>query len=330
MSHRHGSSSFPALGSTAFVAVTDERRLELAIREVRGEVDDLDRSCSRFRDDSELSRLNAAAPRSVSVSHLLLEAVQIALRAAILTDGDVDPTIGLALISLGYGSDFGSIGNPGPARFAAVRGWKSVEVDASRSTIRLPRGVALDLGATAKALGADRAARRAHAATGCGVLVGLGGDFAMAGAPPPSGWRIRVTDDHSAGVSSPGQWIAVRSGGLATSSTTARRWSAAGEPMHHLVDPATSRPVEAIWRTATVAAACCVDANIASTAAIIKRERTAEWLRARGLPSRLVSVAGTARHLGGWPADGEELPIAQEQPPDKRPTRASASLVAPA
>ncbi len=177
--------------------------------------------------------------------------------------------------------------------------------------MRVARGVKLDLGATAKALAADRAAASAHQAAGCGVLVSLGGDIAIAGEPPEGRWRIRVTDDHRSDERAPGQSITLSSGGLATSSTTTRRWRTEAGPAHHLVDPATGRPAEGVWRTVSVTAASCLDANIASTAAIIRGERAIAWLESLGLPSRLVTVDGRVRHIGGWPAEGDDLaPVA--------------------
>jgi FAD:protein FMN transferase len=140
------------------------------------------------------------------------------------------------------------------------------------------------------------------------VLVGLGGDIALAGPPPENGWRIRVTDDHRAGVDAPGQWIRLRSGGLATSSTIVRRLSAGDQLVHHLLDPATGRPVTGPWRTASVAAGSCLDANIASTATIVRGEAAASWLESLGLPTRLVTGSGASVHLAGWPADGDDLP----------------------
>jgi thiamine biosynthesis lipoprotein len=98
-------------------------------------------------------------------------------------------------------------------------------------------------------------------------------------------------------------------GGLATSSTTVRRREQDGNAAHHVIDPATGRPAEAHFRTVSVAAASCLDANIASTAAIIRGSGAVAWLAANGLPGRLVRTSGTVRHVGGWPADGEELPI---------------------
>ncbi len=306
--------SFPALGSTALLAVTDPDRLERARRSVELVIAQFDLACSRFRADSELSALNRAAGSAARVSPLLLDAVDAALRAARLSDGDVDPTVGEALIALGYDRDFDAVTarsaaelKAGKLRIAAVPGWRALDLDRRSGTIRVPRGVKLDLGATAKALAADRAAAEAQRVAGCGVLVGLGGDFAIAGDPPADGWRIRVTDDHRAGTEAPGQWILLTSGGLATSSTTVRRWVAGGERVHHLVDPATGGPAAGVWRTASVAASSCLDANIASTAAIIRGERAAAWLRSLELPSRLVRGEGTVLHLAGWPADGDDL-----------------------
>ncbi len=308
------SARFEALGGTAVVAVTDAAGLESARAAVVGTVDAFDRACSRFRDDSELSAVNAAAGSFVPVGSLLLEAVGAALRAARLTDGDVDPTVGESLIALGYDRDFASIGAvavPGPASrsisIASVPGWRTVQIDPDAGAIRVARGVKLDLGATAKALAADHAAAAAHQAAGCGTLVSLGGDIAIAGAAPPEGWRVRVTDDHRSDVDAPGQWITLRAGGLATSSTTVRRWRTPSGSAHHLVDPATGRSVHGVWRTVSVAAASCLDANIASTAAIVRGERAVPWLQSLGLPSRLVGVDGTARHLAGWPSDGDDL-----------------------
>ena len=312
MASRDACAEFEALGSTAVVAVTDAAGLADARAAVQRVVDDFDLACSRFREDSELTALNTADGAPVRVSRLLLEAVAASLRAALLTNGDVDPTVGEALIALGYDRDFALVGDAGrvPERrikITSVPGWRTIDIDADAGTIRVGRGVQIDLGATAKALAADHAAAQASAQGGCGVLVSLGGDISIAGPPPPDGWHVRVTDDHRSDVSAPGQWITLRSGGLATSSTTARRWQTEGGTVHHLVDPATGRPVTGLWRTVSVTAATCLDANIASTAAIVRGERAVPWLESLGLPSRLVSVEGVAHHVAGWPSYGDDL-----------------------
>jgi thiamine biosynthesis lipoprotein len=299
---------FTAWGTTAVVAVTEPAGLEPAREALEAVIEAFDLACSRFRDDSELAALSAAGGSPMQVSELLLEAVGEAIRGARVTDGDVDPTVGEALVALGYDRDFETMDGARSFSIARVPGWRTVELDREHGTVRVPRGVRLDLGATAKALAADRASRRAAVAAGCGALVALGGDLSASGPPPDGGWRVRVTDDHRAGFAAPGQWITLYSGGLATSSITARAWRAGEHPVHHLIDPASGWPAGGMWRTASVAAASCVDANIASTAAIVRGERAAAWLEGLELPSRLVSVDGHVRHLAGWPADGEDMP----------------------
>jgi thiamine biosynthesis lipoprotein len=313
MSDRQLSASFPAWGSTAVVAVTDPPALVPARSAVEDVIAAFDVACSRFRQDSELSAVNAAAGMAVRASPLLLDAVEAALRAARLTGGDVDPTVGEALVALGYDRDFAAVGaataSVSSVRIAAVPGWRTVQLNREAGTVCVARGVTLDLGATAKALASDRAAQAASRAAGCGVLVSLGGDIAIAGAAAPEGWRIRVTDDHRAETSAPGQWITLRVGGLATSSTTVRRWETGSGSAHHLVDPATGRSATGLWRTVSVSAGSCLDANIASTAAIIRGERAPAWLESLGLPGRLVSTAGTVSHVAGWPAEGDDLTV---------------------
>jgi thiamine biosynthesis lipoprotein len=308
--------SFGALGSTAVVGVADGARLDAARAVVEEVIDAFDEACSRFREDSELERLNRAGGQAVPASPLFLDAVAAAVRAAELTDGDVDPTVGEALIALGYDRDFAELprseGAAPRVRIATVPGWRTIKLNPGAGTVQLARGVRLDLGATAKALAADRAAAAAHEVTACGALVSLGGDMAIAGSPPLGGWRVRVTDDHRSDVTAPGQWIALEGGGLATSSTTVRRWVTADGDAHHLVDPSTGRPATGFWRTVSVTAATCLDANIASTAAIIRGEPALDWLRSLGLPSRLVGGDGRVRHLAGWPIEGEDLPLAEE------------------
>jgi thiamine biosynthesis lipoprotein len=302
-----------AFGTVALVVVADPAGLSPAVAAVERVVAEFDHACSRFRDDSELTALNAKAGSAVRVGPVLLEAVSVALRAARLTGGDVDPTVGGALIALGYDRDFAALERSGAAlggtrAVASIPGWRTVHVDPEQGTIRTAPGVILDLGATAKALAADRAAAEACAAADCGVLVSFGGDLAIAGPAPAEGWRVRVTDDHRAGVDAPGQWISLRSGGLATSSVAVRRWrTVGGGSAHHLVDPATAQPADGVWRTVSVTAASCLDANIASTAAIIRGEPAVAWLEGLGLPSRLVSADLSVRHVAGWPADGDDL-----------------------
>jgi thiamine biosynthesis lipoprotein len=294
-----------ALGSTALLWTTDDASLADASAELMRELDAVDRACSRFRDDSELARLNRAEGQPFAASDYLFDAVRVALRAAAATEGWVDPTIGRGLRLAGYDRTFMVVRarDPGAVRFAPAAGWRHVELDEDRRSIRIPSGVELDLGATAKALAADRAALAAAEKTGSGILVSLGGDIAVAGPPPRGGWPVRIADDHRASLNGPGPVVSLESGGLATSSVTVRRWRVGEDELHHILDPHTGRPAASCWRTVSVAAASCVDANTASTAAVLLGETAPVWLAERRLPARLVAVSGEAVCIGGWPAE---------------------------
>lgn len=299
--------TFGIFGTTATLLVSDQAALAPARAIADAELAAVDAAGSRFRPDSELSALNAAGGAAKPVSELMADLLGAALRAAELTGGAVDPTCGQALAAIGYDRDFSElraavVPPPGPSR--PVAGWRSVHLDRRRRRARLARGAQLDLGATAKAWAADRCASQIAARLGCGVLVSLGGDVAVCGPAPPEGWRVRVTDDHAAGPEAPGQTVLIRSGGLATSSITVRAWSAGGDPVHHIIDPATGAPARSCWRTASVAAGSCGDANAASTAAIVLGESAAGWLERACLPGRLVGHDGQVRTAAGWPAAG--------------------------
>jgi FAD:protein FMN transferase len=302
--------TFPALGTTAVVVVTRPASTAAAVDAVEREIAAVDAACSRFREDSELTTVNRAAGTGpVVVSPLLVDAVMVAIRVARATGGLVDPTVGRAMRVIGYDRTFSEVAADGPAlqvRLARVAGWRHVDVDRVRSTVALPAGVSLDLGASAKAWCADRAARAAAAESGAGVLVSLGGDIAVCGEAPPGGWSVLVAEDHAAPVEGAGPRVGITSGGLATSGTTVRRWQRGTQTFHHVVDPATGGPAQDRWRTVSVAAASCVDANAAATAAIILGRRACAWLAERRLPARLVDIEGAVTVVGGWPADRVE------------------------
>ncbi|MDQ6714136.1 MAG: FAD:protein FMN transferase [Candidatus Dormibacteraeota bacterium] len=297
--------SWKALGTSVHVLATDDDGLGRATTAVHDVLEDVDAVYSRFREDSELSRLNASAGRAVRVSPLLATAIDAAQRAARLTNGAVDPTIGHAIRVAGYDDDFPRIAaDRGPVTLRAWRvpGWQAIRFDRPSRTVLLPPGVELDLGSTGKALAADLAATAALAAAGAGgVLVSLGGDIATAGEPPAGGWRILVAEDSQAKPDGDGEVICVPAGGVATSSTTVRRWSRGGAILHHIIDPETGLPATGPFRTVTVAAATCLDANIASTAAIVRGESAIDWLMTCRLPARLVENDGTIHYIGPWP-----------------------------
>jgi len=302
-----------ALGTTARLVVWPPENLPRLLAVVDSELALLDEQASRFRDDSEISALHQAGAGSYLISDGLAEAVGIALAAASWTRGLADPTIGTALISLGYDRDFAAIDqqrSEPPAAPVPAPGWRTVRLDGPM--LRLPGGVRLDLGATAKGLGADRAVRAAMAAgrQAGGVLVSLGGDIAVAGTPPRDGWPVTVADGPAPAGSPHAQLVRLPRGAVATSSVTCRSWRRAGRLLHHIVDPRTGLPAAGPWQTVTAAAATCADANAATTAAIVAGQQAERWLATAGLPARLVGRDGEVRCLGGWPAaDGGPVPI---------------------
>ena len=329
-----------ALGMLIQLGVTDPARHAPARQMLADDLAALDLACSRFRPDSELVAVGIAArgapgPVTLPVSPLLAEAVEVSLRAAELTDGDVDPTVGGVMAALGYDRDFAELraaatstivdhsvhprvrngppsspqhgvgAAPGGVAVRTIPGWRSVSVDVAAGKLTVPSGVQLDLGATVKGWAADRSAAAIADRLGCGVLVSLGGDTAVAGPPRnEAGWPIRVQDttlpleDTPDG---PSQVVSIRVGGLATSSTAARRWHHGGDVLHHILDPRTGLPAAPVWRTVSVAAATCADANTAATAAIIRGHRAPAWLASLNLPARLVSVDGEVTTVAGWP-----------------------------
>jgi len=306
-----GRRGWRALGTNVLVLTTDAGAADDAARAVTAVLVDVDRTYSRFREDSELTRLNRVSGRSVQVSPLLYMAVAEALRGGRLTDGAVDPTVGRALRMIGYERDFSLLApSGGPLQLSAERvpGWQVVDLASATRTVTVPRGVELDLGSTGKALAADLSAAAAIAAVGRGgVLVSLGGDISVMGEPPEGGWRVLVAEDSAEPPDGAGQTVAIADGGLATSSTTVRRWRRGEQLLHHIVDPATGRPAAPGWRTVTVSAASCVDANIAATASIVLGAAAVPWLEARGLDARLVAVDGRISRTGRWPGEVEAV-----------------------
>jgi FAD:protein FMN transferase len=293
---------FRALGTTAEVIATRPDAAAAATEILKRLLDDVDAAASRFRPDSELALLELQPGRPTCVSELLGQLIAIALRAARQTDGAVDPTVGSALVSLGYDRDFDEVARDGAAvRGVRAPGWRTIAWNPLRREVTIPPGVRLDFGATAKAWAADRGAAVIHDATGSPVLVNLGGDIAIAGAPPAGGWPVQIADDHAEPLSTEAETIALTSGGLATSTSAVRSWRRGGRTVHHIVDPATGEPAPPVWRTVSVVAASALDANTASTAAMVMGASAPTWLERLGLAARLVATDGAVVRTGAWP-----------------------------
>ncbi len=304
-----------ALGTYVHVAVDRAEALGPATAVVSRVLEDVDRTCSRFRDDSDLSRANASPGRWVDVDPLLVEAVSVAVDAAAATDGLVDPLLGRSMMLLGYDRTFSAVercAEPAPSTAPGLPAprpgaWRAIGLDRG-GRVRVPAGTALDLGATGKAFAADLAATAAAARAGAGVLVSVGGDLRIAEprpdgpAPALGGWPVRVSerpDDPDGPV------VLLGSGGLATSSTVVRRWLRGGVERHHLLDPRTGLPVPTAApgavRTATATGPTATAANAAATCAVVLGADADAWLTARGVCARLVGGDGAVRGTGDWP-----------------------------
>jgi thiamine biosynthesis lipoprotein len=295
-----------AIGTSAVVAVTAAERTDDALALLADALQAIDDACSRFRSDSELRQVErVSGGKPIAVTPLLFDALEVACVIAVKTAGIVDPTIGSALAALGYDCDFDEIASaPLPPDFRAqpAPGWWKIALDPEARTVAVPTGVHIDLGATAKAFVADRSAHHIASVLGCGVLVNLGGDVAVAGRAPRGGWSVGIASDCARPVDAVDQVVTVFGGGLATSGTTARSWVRNGQVMHHIVDPWTGEAAPVVWSLASVMAPSCVEANAWSTAAIVWGQDAVGNLSASGVPARLVSADGEVVFLGDWPS----------------------------
>lgn len=307
---RTAGTTFRAIGTTIRLVVTRPHVLDEAAAVVHQHLAALDLAVSRFRPDSELSRLARAAEHgdaSALVSPTFAGSLRAALRAARLTEGLVDPTVGRAVAASGYDADIDVVrhraaGHPdGPA---PVPGWRTVTIDPVTDRVDVPAGCLLDLGSSAKAHAADVLAERLAASLPGGFLVNLGGDIALAGEAPVSGWQVGVDDVVGREV----QVVALTSRqGIATSSTRHRTWATtAGRTRHHIVDPRTGDTATATWDQVTCVAANALEANAASTAAVVLGREAPAWLEAHGIPARL-HVGDRVVLTPGWPDAEEEL-----------------------
>lgn len=251
--------------------------------QVPGWFEGWEQSLSRFRETSELSRLNASAGRPVAVSETLWDVLQTALEAENRSFGLVTPAVLDALVMAGYDRSFDQLvpasSVPTGDHFAPVGSLSAVVLDERTHSVCLPAGLRLDFGGIAKGWAADQAARRLSASGA--ALVNAGGDIAISG--PPSGggaWPIGICDPFD--PNNDLETLMVAQGGVATSGRDYRRWQRAGLWQHHIIDPRTGRPAQADVLTATVIAPSAVEAEVAAKVALISGSQAGlEWLDSR-------------------------------------------------
>ena len=257
---------FEAMGTTveSFSEAGPEGREALPGVEV--EFERLESILSRFRPDSELSRLNREG--RIEADPDLLRVTRLALEARECTRGRFDPTVHDAVVAAGYDRSFDQVAREssgGPLVAVACGG--GVAVDSDAGTIELEPGVSLDLGGIGKGYAVDRACSLLAAVGPC--LVNAGGDLAVRGRPRAGPWPI--------GVETPDGTIslALQDGALATSGRDRRCWRREGHERHHLIDPATGIPSESDLLRVSVWAETAVEAEVLAKALFLAGEEEA-------------------------------------------------------
>jgi thiamine biosynthesis lipoprotein len=298
-----GAASWRALGTHVDLR-TAPWAVERAVEIAAAVLDEVDRTCSRFRSDSDLVRANVSAGSPVPAPPVLVAAVRVALEAADETDGLVDPTLGALLAASGYDRTFTLVPADNPAATSlpvAAGSWRDVRV--TDDTLTVPVGAALDLGATGKAFAADLVALAVLEELAAPTLVSVGGDIRVVSPDEGVGPVFPVVLGHSVADlegGGPGARVRLREGGLATSSTSARRWRRGGRQWHHLIDPRTGGPTTGPWRTVSALGRTAAAANTATTAAVVLGAEAPGWLAHRGVAARLVATDGRVETTPAW------------------------------
>lgn len=244
---------------------------------------------SRFHAESELSRVNAASGRSITLSPSFSAVMRLALEAARSTGGSFDPTVLFAMKAIGYDRDFDEVlaGARGMLRPAVPCGrWRDVTLD--DDVLVVPAGVGIDLGGIAKGWTADLAATRALETGLRWVLVNAGGDLRIVGDAPAIDVAIEDPEDRAAEIGR----LSIREGGLATSSIRSRSW---GPGIHHVIDPRTGASAETDLLQVTVTAPTCAEAEVRATTALLAGSATTE--------ETAVAVTDDGRVLVGVPIE---------------------------
>jgi FAD:protein FMN transferase len=277
---------FDAMGTwvECLVEAPPGRAVGAALRAVQDEFARLEALLSRFRPDSELSRLNRE--RSIDASPELRELVELGLEARERTGGRFDPTLHDALVAAGYDRTFDRLADDGAETPPPAGGG---EVSVSGTRVVLGPNASLDLGGIAKGYAADRCAARlaAHGP----ALVNAGGDLVVSGPRADGPWTVAVDLPERALT------LALERGGLATSGRDRRRWRRDGEERHHLIDPRTLRPADGGPVSVTVAASSATAAEVAAKALFLARDAEREAQLA-GTSAVIVRDDGEPRLVG--------------------------------
>jgi thiamine biosynthesis lipoprotein len=292
-------------GLSGTLSTEHEEQMHFAKERLAYWIEKFDRSCNRFRPDSEISRLNASGGETMSMSATFELALDAALEAAEATEQLCDPTVLPALLALGYDVDYDELAqrdNVERGTPVLPTGVGAIHVEHDNHRVRLDAPCQLDLGASAKALLVDLVA--SDVAPSGGVVVELGGDVAVRGRGPDGPWIIGLSD--TLRITGDEPRVAVGDGGVATSSITSRTWRTGDVVVNHIVDPRTGSFARGPYATTTVSAQSCVLANAFATAALLWGDEAGYHLAQAGWSGRLVRHDGSIDFVGGWPSDGAD------------------------
>jgi thiamine biosynthesis lipoprotein len=307
---------FPAMGTTVSLLLPEGGPAEEGGEIARALFAEWEAVLSRFRPESELSRLNARAGEPMAVSALLYEVLDMALRAAAATDGVYDPTLLRQLVAAGYSRSFDDLPQEqaslvGWSALAPGGGWRGIWRAPARREVRLPRGVGLDFGGIAKGMAVDATLALLRARGFELALVNAGGDLAVAGLPSGEpAWHIAVP-----GAGDERWSVPLARGAMATSGIARRQWRQGGERRHHLLDPRTGAPAEnGLWSVSVVAATCARAEVAAKAAFVLGPAEGAAFLERIGVAGLLVVEDGRRVVAGPWPDDLRTLLTGAPQP----------------
>lgn len=247
-------------------------RAESLLDDAQLELERLEALWSRFRCDSDVSRVNATAGEPVTVARETVDILMAAERARVASAGMFDITQLRELEATGYDRTFESIERHVPrgpsnlvvrAAHVAAEGarFQPVTVDEAANQARVDPGRGIDLGGIGKGRAADLVTALLLGNGAMGACVNLGGDLRVLGeTPEESGIVIGVEDplDPPSELSR----IEVRNAGVATSASTRRCWLTSTGPAHHILDPRTGSPASTPWASATVIAGSAMWADV--------------------------------------------------------------------
>lgn len=293
------SCAFRAMGTDVHVVVLDGDDADL--HWAHAEIDRLEDLWSRFRDGSEVTRVNRQAGSWVDVAPETAELLRAAIEAWQVTDGAFDPLLGSHMATLGYDRTFEQIDQRGagatcPQAAPAPRQPDDLEVDRALGRARIAPGRSLDLGGLAKGWTADRIVAGLLDRGAAGACANLGGDVAVGGrAPRDEGWYVAV--DHQA-ARAPHGLLAVRTGGVATSTTRRRHWQGpGGDERHHLVDPRRGTPCQGPIVEVTTIGGAAARAEILTKVAFVAPDRLGLTMM-EGEAALLTTADGLTRSIG--------------------------------